>query len=215
MFVCFEGIDGAGKSTQALMLARALETSGVRAEVVADPGTTQIGTAIRQILLKNDAPISEMAQMLLFSAARAELSQYIKNRLTERAGVVICDRWILSSLVYQNVLNKIDTEAILTVYHLSQPAIPDVCFVLDIPPKAARSRMGEPGDRYERRSMSDCKLLRERYLDLAAKNHAKFTYVINAEKPIDVTAEKIKRILFALQELRSAGIESFDHLKRI
>lgn len=215
MFVCFEGIDGAGKSTQALTLARTLDKAGIRAEVVADPGTTKIGTAIRQILLNNDAPISEMAQMLLFSAARAELSEYIKDRLAGKIDVIICDRWILSSLVYQHILNGIPTEDILSVYQISRPVTPDICFVLDIPPEAAAVRMGEPADRYERRSLSDCALLRERYLQLAAKNYAKFTYVINAENAPDITAEKIKRIVLAVQELRSFGLDSLDQLKRI
>lgn len=99
MFVVFEGIDGAGKTTQARMLYERLKADGARVEQVADPGTTQIGTAIRQILLHNDAPISSSAQVLLFSAARAELAAYIRERLADNF-TVICDRWLLSTLVY-------------------------------------------------------------------------------------------------------------------
>jgi len=65
VFICFEGIDGAGKTTQARMLYQALKDLGVKTELVADPGTTKIGTAIRQILLHNNEPITPIAQMLL------------------------------------------------------------------------------------------------------------------------------------------------------
>lgn len=214
MFVCFEGIDGAGKSTQALMLARALDSVGIAAEVVGDPGTTQIGTAIRRILLSNDEPISPMAQMLLFSAARAELSSYISSRIST-GRVVICDRWILSTLVYQGVLNGIATEDILSVYRMSGALMPDICFVLDISPQAAKVRMGEPRDRYERRSMTDRKKLRKSYLDFAERNYARFTYVVNAEQPVDTTAEKVKKIVLAVSSLMDMGIKNLQDLKRI
>ncbi|NDC39451.1 MAG: dTMP kinase [Proteobacteria bacterium] len=150
MFVCLEGLDGAGKSTQARLLFEQLQQSGVDAELVADPGTTRIGKAIRQILLDNDAPISTAAQMLLFSAARAELSQYIRERLA--AGVVvICDRWIMSTLVYQVTLNDVDEDLVMHIFD-GTGIQPDLCILLDIDPAAADSRKIHETrkDRYER-----------------------------------------------------------------
>jgi dTMP kinase len=154
MFVCFEGVDGAGKTTQARMLCQRLKQKGRAVEQVADPGTTQIGTAIRQILLHNDAPITTMAQMLLFSAARAELAEYIRTQLQEGV-VIICDRWLLSTLVYQGEINKVPKNLILDIYNATADITPDVCFLLDLSPEEARARVGTPSDRYERRCFED------------------------------------------------------------
>lgn len=162
MFVCFEGIDGAGKSTQARMLHDRLKADGQPVELVADPGTTSIGTAIRQILLHNDAPITSLAQMLLFSAARAELADYIKRRLADGV-TIICDRWLLSTLVYQGEINGIDRELILTIFTGTSNVTPDLCVLLDISPEDARERMGAPRDRYERCSLTDRYRMRDAY----------------------------------------------------
>lgn len=207
MFICFEGIDGAGKSTQVMQLARALENSDVPVEIVADPGTTRIGEAIRSILLDSDEPISCPAQMLLFSAARAELAAYIRQRMVADR-VIICDRWLLSTLVYQGVLNGIPNEDILSVFRFSADLYPDICFVLDISPAAAKKRMGKPRDRYERRSMDARKKMRSAYLALAKKNYARLTCVLDAEAPIETTARRIYRVVNAVRELQAAGISA-------
>ncbi len=163
MFVCLEGIDGAGKSTQARMLAQKLNDLGTPAELVADPGTTRIGTAIRQILLHNDAPISNAAQMLLFSAARTELAEHIKQRLAENV-VVICDRWLLSTLVYQGEINQIDHDFILSVFRQTSNLSPDLCVVLDLPPEESAKRTGQGRDRYERVDHKTRSRMRDAYL---------------------------------------------------
>lgn len=169
MFICFEGIDGAGKSTQARMLYHRLKNAGVDVELVADPGTTKIGTSIRQILLDSDAPISPAAQMLLFSAARAELAAYIKSRLAGGV-VVICDRWVLSTLVYQCELNQISRDLVLAVYNETAQIRADICFLMDIDPELAASRMGQPRDRYERSSFAEKQRMRQAYKRNAETN---------------------------------------------
>lgn len=158
MFICFEGVDGAGKSTQARMLYRRLKTEGRAVELVADPGTTQIGTAIRQILLHNDAPITPSAQMLLFSAARAELAAYIRQRL-DAGAIVICDRWLISTLVYQGTINGVPENLIFDIFNATSGEYPDVCFLLDLSPDDMQARIcgrsGAPADRYERAGKED------------------------------------------------------------
>jgi dTMP kinase len=196
MFICFEGIDGAGKSTQARMLTQRLCNAGFDAELVADPGTTSIGTAIRQILLHNDAPISSAAQMLLFSAARAELAEYIKQRIDQDA-VIVCDRWLLSTFVYQGEINKINLDLISHIFNETSAIYPDVCFLLDISPEEAKERMGKPGDRYERRCLEDRQRMRAAYLHHAAERpHAKTVHILAATMSPQETHESVHSFVF-------------------
>lgn len=191
MFVCFEGIDGAGKSTQARMLFQRLKSSGQNVELVADPGTTKIGTAIRQILLHNDAPITSAAQMLLFSAARAELAAHIQACL-DAGTTVICDRWLLSTLVYQGEINGIDIGLILNIFEATSGIPPDIYFVLDIDPEDARGRMNRPKDRYERQCVDNLQRMRAAYLRHAQNcPHNAQVHVLAADAPPADTHEKI------------------------
>ncbi len=162
MFVCFEGIDGVGKTTQATMLLDRIRQDGGKAELVADPGTTALGLAVRQILLHSDEPMTNMAQMLLFSAARAELAAHIKTRLAEGV-TVICDRWLLSTLVYQGVLGGIDHALITEISRKTAQLNPRLCFLLELPVEEAMKRVGKPRDRYERRSPEDWQRMHEAY----------------------------------------------------
>lgn len=184
MFICFEGIDGAGKTTQARMLHQRLVADGILAEMVHDPGTTKIGTAIRQILLQNDGPISAHAQMLLFSAARAELAAHIRQAIAA-GNCVICDRWLLSTLVYQGKINGISEDLITKIFQETSFVEPDICFLLDLDSETAGVRMvkrnGQPMDRYERRCAQDRARMREAYLHYAEQQpHAKRMHIVSA-----------------------------------
>jgi len=194
VFVCFEGIDGAGKSTQARMLYQRLKAEGRPTELVADPGTTSIGTAIRQILLQNDAPITTLAQMLLFSAARAELAAHIKARLADGV-TVICDRWLLSTLVYQGELNGVDPELIMAIFRGTSNITPDLCLLLDLPDAVVAARVGPPRDRYERRSFADLWRTRNAYFQ-HAKNPlaAKRLCQVNAAQTFEALHEEVYRL---------------------
>lgn len=204
MFICFEGIDGAGKSTQARMLQQALAAGGYKAELVADPGTTQIGTAIRQILLDNDGPITPVAQMLLFSAARAELSAYAKKQIGKKT-IIICDRWFLSTLVYQGVMNHMPEEILSDIFHMSECIVPDLCFLLDLPPKDAKKRMGKPRDRYERKCMADRETMRQSYLRFAQCDYAELTYIVPAQEAVDTIHRQIYTLVES--ELKDCGFK--------
>lgn len=209
MFVCFEGIDGAGKSTQARMLYQLLHDAGQAVELVADPGTTQIGTAIRQILLQNDGPISPMAQMLLFSAARAELASYITEKLA--AGVtVICDRWLLSTLVYQGEINGIKPDLILSIFRGTSFVVPDLCVLLDLDPASAEPRMGKPRDRYERRNTEDRQRMRAAYkrymIDECPLLVGKRLAIVNAELPPNSVHSDVYRLYRNAARLHPAPV---------
>lgn len=191
MFICLEGIDGAGKTTQSRMLVENLNAAGKKAIQVADPGTTPLGKAIRELVLDRDEPIHPLAQMLLFSSARAELSQFIRERLKENL-IVVCDRWILSTLVYQSTGNDIDADFIMRVFKETS-AVPDLCFVLDIAPEKAEQRRAPSKDRFESRPIEDKRRMRQAYIEYAGSKRecAAVTYVLNADVPQDVMQQAI------------------------
>jgi dTMP kinase len=193
MFVCLEGIDGAGKSTQSRLLLESLIAEGTPAELVCDPGTTKLGLAIRQLILDCDDPISPTAQMLLFSSARAELSVYIQQRISDGV-VIICDRWILSTLVYQTTLNHVDESLVMQVFKKTS-LLPELCFLLDIEPSDAdhRKRFETRKDRYERSSLSAKRLMRQAYLNYAANNVcAKHVVIVSADAEQSAVHGRIK-----------------------
>lgn len=178
------------------MLQQRLATAGYKVEMVADPGTTKIGTAIRQLLLDNDGPITPVAQMLLFSAARAELSAYVRRQMRKKT-VIICDRWFLSTLVYQGVMNRIPTESLFDIFEMSNCVVPDLCFLLDLDPRDAKKRIGKPRDRYERKSMADREVMRGAYLEFAGLDFAARTEIVEAEKPADAMHKQIYAVVKA------------------
>lgn len=181
------------------MLAQRLNKDGITATLVADPGTTSIGTAIRQILLHNDEPISPAAQMLLFSAARAELSARIQQLMAD-GHTVICDRWLLSTLVYQGEINNISLDLIVNIFRETSYVCPDICFLMDIAPENVRGRRPDgPTDRYERRCLEDQHRMRAAYKTHAAhRPHASIVHHINADRAVDVTHEEIYRLFLAV-----------------
>jgi dTMP kinase len=196
MFVCLEGIDGAGKSTQSRLLCDHLNANGIPAELVCDPGTTKLGLAIRQLVLDCDDPISPVAQMLLFSTARAELSAYIGEKIASGV-VIICDRWILSTLVYQCSLNNVDKDLIMRIFSATSIA-PDLCLLLDISPEVAEARKVNDArkDRYERSSLAEKTAMREAYLSYAKDGAcAKRVAILNADEDQANVQENIREIV--------------------
>jgi dTMP kinase len=208
MFVCLEGIDGAGKSTQAKLLTDYLNNAGFTAEMVCDPGTTKLGLAIRQLILDCDDPISPNAQMLLFSSARAELSNYIRKQ-RKSGKIIVCDRWLLSTLVYQSALNGVDARLITDIFSHTSVS-PDMCVVLDLDPESAdiRKKHETRKDRYERVTLSEKQMMRKAYIEFANEPACgKNIHVINADQPQHKVHEKILDLFFSVRSTLSAQMK--------
>ena len=150
MFVTFEGVDGCGKSTQAQLLADGLRARGREVVLTREPGGTALGERVRELLLHGDE-ISPWAEAALFAAARAELVATVIRPALARGAVVVCDRFLDSSLAYQGIARGLSVDRVLELNApLLQGLLPDRTFLLLVDPEEARARMGGERDRIER-----------------------------------------------------------------
>ncbi|WP_018086049.1 dTMP kinase [Desulfurispora thermophila] len=183
-FFVFEGIDGAGKTTQCRLLAEALQKDGHRVVAVREPGGTALGEQLRQILLAGEGlKIAPTAELFLFLAARAQLlTERILPALSGRQ-VVLADRFTTSTLAYQGYGRGIPLKALEDAMYLAGgPLTPRRQFLLDIAPQKALERLGPERDRLERLGESFLAAVRQGYLELAARWPKQFV-VLDATLP--------------------------------
>lgn len=142
VFFSFEGIDGSGKSTQARLLAETLRQRGYEVVEVREPGGTPLGEAIRRLLLDPDREIDERAELLLFSAARAQLVAHVIRPALSRGAVVIADRFFDSSTAYQGGGRGTGSTELLTSLHqfATDGLSPQRTYLVNTPPELASQR---------------------------------------------------------------------------
>lgn len=148
MFISFEGIDGSGKSTQARRLATALRAEGRTVVEVREPGGTRLAESVRALLLDPASEITPRAELLLFSAARADLVDRIIAPALERGDTVIADRFFDSTTAYQGAGRGVADPEWLRPFHryVTAGVIPDRTYLLAISPAAAASRTEARGE---------------------------------------------------------------------
>jgi dTMP kinase len=150
VFVTFEGLDGSGKSTQAELLAEALAADGREVVATREPGGTELGERVRQLLL-GGGEVAPWAEAALFAAARAQLVEGVIAPALERGADVVCDRYLDSSLAYQGIARGLGLEHVLELnLHAVRGLLPDRTFLLLVDPAESARRVGEGGDRIER-----------------------------------------------------------------
>ena len=154
IFVSFEGIDGAGKSTQVERLKAFLEGRGRNVVVAREPGGTELGERIRDLLL-NGGDIAPWAEAYLFAAARAQAIEQVLRPALARGCDVIVDRYLDSSLAYQGIARGLGWEDVYDVNHKAVgDLVPDRTFLLSLPAEDASLRQGaQARDRLERESL--------------------------------------------------------------
>ena len=134
-FITFEGIDGAGKSTQATMLKHYLTEKGIDCILIREPGSTMVGEKLRNIVLTDKTNIIDpITEVYIFAAARAQLVREVIRPNLANKTVVICDRFVHSSLVYQGVARGLSTEIVADINKIAVDGLqPDLTFFIDIP----------------------------------------------------------------------------------
>lgn len=202
LFITFEGGEGTGKSTQCRLLAEALTAQGQACLLTREPGGSPGAEQIRSLLVQGDKDRWDtMTEMLLFMAARRNhLTQTIWPAL-QAGQVVICDRFLDSTVAYQGYgygKNQKTIDDIYCVYHLIAGDFePDLTFILDLEPAAgirrSLSRAGNTEQRFESMDLSFHQNLRTGFLELAQNNDR--YCVIDALQSIDVIHQKIMDIV--------------------
>jgi dTMP kinase len=166
MFVSFEGGDRSGKSTQVERLAAALRADGREVVVTREPGGTELGELVRELVLKGP-PMTPFAEAALFAASRAEHVAELIAPALERGAVVVCDRFVDSSLAYQGIARGLGVDDVLELnLHATRGLLPDLTVLLLVDPDEAARRSGAP-DRLEREGRGLQARVAEAYAELA------------------------------------------------
>ena len=179
LFVTFEGIDRSGKTTQARMLVEAL---GDDALAVREPGGTEVGERLRELLKDPSVSISPEAEALMFAAARAELVAQVIRPALDQGKVVVSDRFLDSSLAYQRVARGLGLDDVEQINRFATGGLmPDLTFLLSIDPARAAERAGQL-DRFEDEGDSLQMAVYEAYGELAEKDPVRWQ-IIDADRP--------------------------------
>jgi dTMP kinase len=196
LFLSLDGIDGTGKSTQVRLLVEALRAGGAAVTSCVDPGGTELGAKLREILLHGRATaIDARAEALLFMASRAELVATVIRPALARGEVVVSDRFLLANVVYQGHAGGLNPADLWNVGRFTTGGIlPDLAIVFDLPVALARARRGRPADRIESRGADYDERVRNGYLAEARANPAGIAVVDASPDAAAVHAATLARV---------------------
>lgn len=200
-FVVFEGGEGAGKTTQINLLAEALRAEGRDVLVTREPGATELGKRIRSLVLENTADPSPRAEALLYAADRAHHVATVIRPALARGAVVICDRYVDSSLAYQGAGRTLPVNEVSWLSNWATGGLkPDLVVLLDVEPTVGLGRAARRGsgtDRLESESIAFHERVRYAFLDLAAADPPRYL-VIDASRPVDAISATVRQRVTAL-----------------
>jgi len=201
VWITLEGGDGSGKTTQSNLLAEWLEGEGRTVVRTREPGGSEVGQLIRDIVLHHRGDIAPRAEALLYAADRAHHVATVVRPAIERGDIVLQDRYLDSSVAYQGAGRVLDaTEVRDLSLWAAEGALPDLTLLLDLDPAAARTRLDavdKPFDRLEAEREEFHGRVRDAYLALAEAEPARFLVLDAAERP-EAIAERIRARVGAL-----------------
>jgi dTMP kinase len=195
VFITLEGGDGSGKTTQAELLRGWLAERGRTVVRTREPGGTEVGVEVREIVLHHRGDITPRAEALLYAADRAHHVATVVRPALERGDVVIQDRYIDSSVAYQGVGRVLDPEEVRGLSEWATEGLrPDLTILLDLDADAARGRLDEARTRYDRLEAEASEFhdrVRSAYLRLAEAEPERFL-VVEAKRPVNEIAATIR-----------------------
>ena len=212
VFVCFEGGDGSGKSTQARVLGEWLESEGYVVRLTFEPGDTEVGVRVREIVLDPaTGELSDRTESLLYAADKAEHVHSVVQPALDRGEVVITDRYVDSMLAYQGAGRPLE---LAEVEHVARWAThdlrPHLTVVLDVAPDHGFGRFAER-DRIEGESVEFHERVRQAFLDLASRDPDHYL-VVDARLPVNVIAAAVTERVAPLLEPSQEAMTVWDNL---
>jgi dTMP kinase len=196
--IAFEGVEGSGKSTQLELLRRLLEEQGREVVVTREPGGTPAGERVRALVLDPGVELHPRAEALLFAAARAELVEAVIRPALERGAVVLCDRYLDSSLAYQGGARGLGRDPVEQVNRFATGGLlPDLVVLLDLDPAAGLARRARHPDRIEAQDLGFHRRVRDAFRDLAAAEPGRFA-VVDAAAPVAEVADRVRAAVLGL-----------------
>nr|WP_255607087.1 dTMP kinase [Phyllobacterium sp. 2063] len=210
MFITFEGGEGAGKSTQIARLAEHLRAQGHDVLVTREPGGSPGAEAVRHVILSGAAePFGPAMEALLFAAARNDHVEQVMRPALRSGRMVLCDRYIDSSRVYQGVTGNLDPDLMRAIERSAiNGLMPDLTIILDLPAEVglqrANARRGEgTADRFEKETIDMHHRRRDAYLAIAKAEPDRCS-VIAADRPAGEIAREIAALVDKLKVERRA-----------
>ena len=194
LFIAFEGGDGAGKSTQVALLREAFETAGRTVTVTRQPGGTDLGREIRDLVL-HGAHVAPRAEALLFAADKAHHVDQLIRPALDRGEVVLTDRYTDSAVAYQGAGRDLGAQEVhdLNMWAV-QDLVPDLTVVVDVSAEEGRRRRGDVHDRLEAEEDTFHDAIRAHYLAMAQGNPQRYVVVDGTLSPDEIHAQVLDRL---------------------
>lgn len=197
LFITFEGGEGSGKSTQAGLLAQRLRAQGIEAVLTCEPGGTDLGDRVSNLLKWGDGiSISPIAELMLFNASRAELVSRVIKPALAAGKVVISDRFADSSLVYQGYGRGLTLASVKAVSSIAaQGLLPDITFLLDVPVERGFARKGTAKtDRFEQENADFHRRVHAAYRALAQAEPGRWM-IVDGTLPEATVADHVWQVV--------------------
>lgn len=209
-FISFEGIEGCGKTTQQKLLAQSLSERGLKVTITREPGGCPIADKIRGILLDaNNSAMTPLAELLLYSAARAQHMEEVIRPAMAAGRIVLCDRFTDATIAYQGYGRELDLTAIIHLNSLATGDFsPQLTVLLDCPVETGLNRAiarinngtGAREDRFELESIRFHQRVRDGYLKLAAMSPERFIVIDGNRNPAETAASVLTEVSARIPE---------------
>ena len=190
--ISFEGIEGVGKSTQINLIQEWLKTKGLSTKLIREPGSTEFGEKIRELLLSNDSDISAHSELLLMFAARAEMVN--EHLVNSKEDILLCDRYYHASIAYQGYGRKLSLELIENLIQNINCPIPDLTIIYDLDVRLGFKRKANDDiDRIESAGVNFFEDVRKGYQQIAKDREE--VVILDASLSIDVLNQQTKELI--------------------